>query len=142
VARCFQDQTSHLCLYSIQHSRMMSRYAGALAVQYCTSVSIPADPVTWSRDYTHPQADHRCVACGPVGLCMPGQTSSRLFSVQLSHCTGLFIVFLGHAASLCPLKVRGFTFVSTANRSIVAYDSAMATGTPLLKSVCLCCCRK
>jgi len=64
------------------------------------------------------------------------------FSVQLAHCTGLFIVFLGHAASLCPLKVRGFTFVSTANRSIVAYDSSMATGTPLLKSVCLCCCRK
>ena len=143
VARCFLVHTSHLCLYGIQHYRMISRYAGPLTapLQYF-SFNPCVDPDCYLVPVITPtlkRINHRCVPCGPV-YARSDVMQTFFCAIVASDLT--FIVFLGHAASFCPLKVRGFTFVSTANRSIFAYDSSIATGTPLLKSVCLCCCRK
>jgi hypothetical protein len=80
---------------------------------FSTSVSIPASALTVTL---------------PPFFC-------AIVASQTFHCIPR------HAASFLPLKVRS-TFVSTACRSIVAYNSPMATGTPLLKSICSCCCRR
>lgn len=141
-----QDASCPDCLFILynnleQRCGMMSHYAAApqptsaLSAQASGFSFNPCFNLTVYRLTTIPgPADARSESDQPCLFLGPSRRS-----------TGILVVVRGVLPNgdqpLTP-KVCGFPYVATTSRCIVVCDSSTLTGPLLLKSACLCCCRK